>query len=77
LKNTTSPDGDGIDIWIGTRPKSNSSVYKCDAIICTVDLLKKDSEIKILLDCTESEKDTIMLFHNDSDYMKGVMIRRR
>lgn len=48
----------------------------CDAVICTIDLLKKDSEIKILIGCTDEEKDVIMRFHNDSEYMKGVMIRR-
>ena len=71
LKDTTSPDGGGIDVWHGSL---NSN--KCDAVICTVDLLKKDSEIKILLGCTETEKDTILHFHNDSEYMKGAMIRR-
>lgn len=37
---------------------------------------KKDSEIKILIGCTEEEKAVIMRFHNDSEYMKGTMIRR-
>lgn len=71
LKDTTSPDGGGIDVWRGSLGGN-----MCDAIICTVDLLKKDSEIKILLGCTEAEKDTILRFHNDSKFMKGVMIRR-
>ena len=48
----------------------------CDAVICTIDLLKKDSEIKILIGCTEEEKAIIMRFHNDSEYMKGTMIHR-
>ena len=71
LKGTSSMDGSGIDVWLGSL---SSSV--CDAIICTVDLLKKDSEIKLLLGCTEDEKKIIMRFHNESEYMKGVMIRR-
>lgn len=70
LKNTSSMDGGGIDVWSG----SNTNL--CDAIICTVDLFKKDSEIKLLLGCTEEEKEIAMRFHNDSEYMKGVMIRR-
>ena len=70
LANSTSPDGEGIDIWKG------SSGGKADAIICTVDLMKRDSEIKILLGCTEEEKETILRLHNDSEYMKGIMIRR-
>ena len=71
LKNTTSMDGGGIDIWKGTCAEP-----KCDAIICTVDLTKRDSEIKLLLGCNEKEKDIIMKFHNDSDSMKGLLLRR-
>ena len=70
LENTTSMDGGGIDIWKGT------SGTNIDAIICTVDLLKKDSEIKILIGCSEDEKQLVLATHNDSEYMKGIMIRR-
>ena len=71
LENTTSPDGNGIDVWQGT-----ASLMKTDAIICTVDLLKKDSEIKLLINCTPEEKKTILNFHNESEYMKGILIER-
>ncbi|MFO7637581.1 MAG: inorganic pyrophosphatase [Clostridia bacterium] len=71
LKGTTSPDGGGIDVWRGSLSKD-----VCDAVVCTVDLLKKDSEIKALIGCTEEEKTIAMRFHNDSEYMKGIMIRR-
>ncbi len=71
LKNTTSMDGGGIDVWKGSNTNN-----KIDAIICTVDLLKKDSEIKILIGCTEEEKQIINLFHNNSNKMKGIMIRK-
>jgi inorganic pyrophosphatase len=71
LENTTSPDGNGIDVWQGT-----ASLMKTDAIICTVDLLKKDSEIKLLIGCTPEEKKTILNFHNESEYMKGILIER-
>lgn len=70
LKDTSSMDGAGIDVWIGTGEK------KIDAIICTVDLMKRDSEIKILLGCTEEEKATIYKTHNETQYMKGILIRR-
>ncbi len=72
LKDTTSADGSGIDLWCGSLPETI-----CDAIICTVDQLKKDSEIKILIGCTEKEKAAIMRLHNDSEYMKGTMIQRK
>jgi inorganic pyrophosphatase len=71
LKNTTSMDGSGIDIWRGTDVNQN-----IDAIMCTVDLKKKDSEIKILIVCTEVEKEKIYRTHNDSSRMKGILIRR-
>ncbi|GHV06073.1 hypothetical protein FACS1894217_04060 [Clostridia bacterium] len=71
LKDTTSMDGGGIDVWCGSLLDA-----KCDAVICTVDLLKRDSEIKLLIGCTKDEKAVVAHFHNDSEYMKGVMIRR-
>ena len=49
---------------------------KVDAIICTVDLMKRDSEIKILIGCTEKEKIDIYKMHNETPYMKGFLIRR-
>lgn len=70
LKNTASMDGAGIDVWVGTAEK------KVDAIICTVDLMKKDSEIKILIGCTEEEKTIVYEMHNETQFMKGVLIRR-
>lgn len=70
LKGSTSMDGQGIDVWRGTGEQG------IDAVICTVDLLKRDSEIKLLLGCTEEEKQLIYELHNDSEYMKGVLIRR-
>jgi Inorganic pyrophosphatase len=71
LENTLSMDGGGIDVWKG----SNGDFI--DAIICTVDLLKRDSELKILIGCSEEEKQLVFAAHNDSEFMKGVMIRRK
>ncbi len=71
LKDTSSMDGGGIDVWVGTD-KSGA----VDAIICTVDLMKRDSEIKILIGCTEEEKRRILRLHNETAYMKGIMLRR-
>ena len=58
LKDTSSMDGAGIDVWVGSGEK------QVDAIMCTVDLIKKDSEIKILIGCTEEEKAIICKTHN-------------
>lgn len=70
LKNTSSMDNAGIDVWVGSANK------QIDAIICTVDLMKRDSEIKILIGCTEEEKQLIYQTHNETPYMKGIIIRR-
>ncbi len=70
LKNTSSMDGGGIDVWVGTNGK------QVDAIICIVDLLKNDSEIKILIGCTQEEKALIYETHNKTQFMKGILIER-
>lgn len=70
LKNTSSADGDGIDVWVGSSEKS------VDAVTCIVDLAKRESEIKILIGCTEEEKDIIYKFHNRTEHMKGILLRR-
>lgn len=35
-----------------------------------------DSEIKVLIGCTEEEKQLIYQTHNETPYMKGIIIRR-
>ena len=70
LRNTSSMDGAGIDVWVGSGEK------KIDAIMCIVDSMKRDSEIKILIGCTEEEKSIVYETHNETQYMKGVLIRR-
>ena len=70
LKDTASMDGAEIDVWVGSGEK------KIDAIICIVDLMKRDSEIKILVGCTEEEKLEVYKTHNETEYMKGILIRR-
>ena len=71
IENTSSMDGGGIDIWRGSLANT-----KCDAIICTVDLIKRDSEIKLLIGCTEEEQQIAYEFHNRSEFMKGILIQR-
>ena len=71
IENTTSMDGSGIDVWRGSLPSTN-----VDAIICTVDLMKKDSEIKLLVGCTDEEMNIVYKFHNNTEFMKGILINR-
>ena len=72
LSDTSSMDGSGIDLWLGS-----SGSKRIGAIICTVDLLKRDSEIKLLVGCTGEETQKILEFHNDSEFMKGILIERK
>ena len=60
-------DGGGIDIWVGSKANK-----KIDTIMCIVDNLKRDSEIKILYGCDDIETSKIYNLHNEKD-MKGVM----
>ena len=71
LKNTSSMDGAGIDVWVGT---ANEKFV--DAILVVVDLIKRDSEIKILLSCTAEEKNIIYQTSNETPNMKGILITR-
>lgn len=72
LDNTFSMDNGGIDVWVG-----NDNNKQIDAIMCIVDLIKRDSEIKILIGCTEEEKEIIYRTHNETKYMKGILICRQ
>ena len=70
LKNTSSMDGGGIDVWVGSGKR------EVCAVMCIVDLMKKDSEIKILIGCTEEEKKIVYETHNETEFMKGILIER-
>jgi inorganic pyrophosphatase len=70
LRGTTSGDGQGIDVWIGSLESK-----KVEGVICAVDLEKRDSETKILLACTQAEID-IILDANNSECFAGHLILR-
>ena len=57
LQGTRSGDGDGIDVWLGSLPERAVT-----AAILTIDLFKRDSEVKILLGCTPEEVQAIFAF---------------
>ena len=72
LKGTKSPDNAEIDVFVGSM--KNQVI---DAIICTVDLYKKDSEIKILIGCDEMEKEAIFkIYYEYYESLQGIFIRR-
>ncbi len=70
LANTTTIDGNGIDIFVGSR-----SDDRIRGIICTVDSLKNDAEIKIMYNCTESEIAIAVEFLNN-EYMSALFVAK-
>lgn len=71
LDATIALDGGGIDVWRGSLPSLTVT-----AIFCTVDLLKRDAEIKLLVGCTETDIEQISQFHNRSDNQKGLLVTK-
>ena len=45
-------------------------------LIVTVDILKKDMAIKLLVGCDEKEEQLILFFLNQTDFQKTVLIKR-
>lgn len=64
FEHTSSSDGGGIDVWIGSLPTKMLT-----GILCTFDKLKFDAEIKILLGCTSNDVQTIIDFNTDVQYL--------
>jgi inorganic pyrophosphatase len=72
LDGTQAVDGGGIDVWVGSLPERAVM-----AVVCTVDMLKRDTEVKLLLGCTPQNIQTILDFHNDdSDWQSAILIER-
>jgi inorganic pyrophosphatase len=71
LKGTSGGDGNEIDVCQGTLGKN-----RLVAVICVVDILKHDAEVKFLVDCTEEATAVIERFYNESNYTSGIIVRR-
>ena len=65
LADTTSGDGDGIDVWLGSLniAMNREGAGLLTGILCTFDTLKRDAEIKLLIGCNEEEIQIILDFH--------------
>ncbi len=70
LEGTSSGDGEGIDAWLGT-----SEAHSLTAALLTIDLAKRDAEVKLLLGCSAEETQAILDFHN-TDKMQAILIQR-
>lgn len=60
IEGTSASDGDGIDVFIGSR-----SDRALTGILCTFDTIKRDAEIKLLLGCTMRDVQVIRAFLGD------------
>lgn len=70
LAGTSGGEGDEVDLWRGSLEHG-----RLDAVVCTVDLKKRDAELKLLLGCTEAEKRIVFDFH--SGIHSGILLLRR
>jgi inorganic pyrophosphatase len=70
LEGTSGGDGNEVDVWRGSMQESSLV-----GIVCTVDVMKRDSEIKLLVGCTADEMDTVFRFLNNN-YMSAIVISR-
>ena len=62
--------GDGIAVYNGTS--NNGLQY----VIISADVLKKDIEVKLLVNCTKEDVTEILFFLNQTDLQKTVLISR-
>lgn len=70
LKGTSGGDGNEIDVCRGSLGEN-----RMVGVICTVDTKKKDTELKLLVGCTEGEIKIIEDFFNNN-MMSGILVRR-
>lgn len=70
LARTQAMDGGGLDVWVGSLPDQVLT-----GVVCTVDLHKRDAELKLLLGCTPAEQRMILKVHN-ADSQAGLWVER-
>lgn len=70
LEGSKSGDGNEIDVWLGSLPGR-----KLTAVAVTVDLHKRDSEIKLLVGCSEEDIAVVREFHNSGPQSAVILTR--
>lgn len=70
LTGTGAIDGGGVDVWVGTEPDR-----ELVGILATVDLFKRDAEIKLLLGCNDEEV-ALALETSNTGSQAAILIRR-
>ena len=58
LEGTSSADGGGVDVWLGSLASRELS-----GILCTFDIGKRDAEIKLIIGATEADIESILRFN--------------
>lgn len=71
LKDTTGSDMEPIDVFKGSLKSS-----QIQAALISADILKKDCEVKLIVGCDEEEIFNILVFLNQTEFQKAVLIRR-
>ena len=70
LEGTSTVDGEGVDAWVGSLHER-----RLVGLICTVDLERRDAEIKLLVGCTAEEMQLALRFQNQGR-MAGILVAR-
>ena len=70
LAGTEGGDGDGIDVWLGS-----AQGQPLVGVVLTVDLEKRDAELKLLLGCTATEVEGILAAHNEGAQAGTLILR--
>jgi len=70
LEDTKASDGDGLDCWRGSLGGTEVT-----GVVAVIDPVKGDSEIKVLLGCTEDDMETILSCHKRGD-MNGIVVKK-
>ena len=70
LDGTSAADGGGIDVWVGSLKDR-----AIESLAVSVDLEKRDAEIKILIGCAQDEEQIIDEFLNNAS-MRALIVNR-
>lgn len=70
LAGTDGGDGHGIDVWVGSR--ADRTVV---GVLATVDLEKRDAEVKLLLGCTPEEAEALLAAHDEGRQGATLVLR--
>ncbi|MDR0693539.1 MAG: hypothetical protein LBF49_03155 [Puniceicoccales bacterium] len=70
INGTQSQDGEGIDVFEG-----DGKGVGVVGIICSIDTVNGDSEVKVLYNCTEENIQTALKMMNNGP-MRGILVRR-